>query len=64
MEYSGTIQARAFHEKVPVHLTRTFQAEVDEGFVSETEAISLATLFMQSNQLDCFQVAEKRMVSL
>jgi len=41
-------------------LTRTLQAEIDEGFFSEPEAIDLATQFMQRNQYECFHVTDKR----
>jgi predicted TIM-barrel fold metal-dependent hydrolase len=40
-------------------LTRTLQAEVDEGHLREGEAIALATRFMLENQYSCFHVAEK-----
>lgn len=35
-------------------LTKTLQAEIDEGVLSEEEAIQLATRFMHDNQYDCF----------
>ena len=41
-------------------LTRTLQAEVTEGLLSEAEAIALATRYMHENQYDCFRVAEKK----
>ena len=41
-------------------LTRTLQAEVDEGLLTEAEAIALATRFMRENQYACFHVAEKK----
>jgi hypothetical protein len=37
-------------------LTRTLQAAVDEGDVSEREAITLASRFMHLNQKDCFDL--------
>jgi hypothetical protein len=41
-------------------LTRTLHAEVQEGLMSEGEAIQLATRFMRDNQYDCFRVAAKK----
>jgi len=40
--------------------TRTMQAEVDEGLLSEKEAIALASRFMVENQYECLNVAEKK----
>lgn len=45
-------------------LTRTLQAEVDEGLLREAEAIALATRFMRENQYACFHVAEKKQTLL
>jgi hypothetical protein len=45
-------------------LTRTLQAEVDEGLVSEAEAIALASRVMRENQYACFNVAEKKQTLL
>ena len=44
--------------------TRTLQAEVDEGLLSEADAIALATRFMRENQYACFHVAEKKQTLL
>jgi predicted TIM-barrel fold metal-dependent hydrolase len=41
-------------------LTRALQAEVDEGLLSEAEAIALANRFMRENQYECLRVAEKK----
>lgn len=41
-------------------LTRTLQAEVDEGLLSEADAIALATRLLRENQYACFNVAEKK----
>lgn len=41
-------------------LTRTLQAEVDEGLLREAEAMALATRLMCENQYACFHVAEKK----
>jgi hypothetical protein len=45
-------------------LTRALQAEVDEGLLSEAEAIALASRFMFENQMECFRVAEKKQTVL
>lgn len=41
-------------------LTRALQAEVDEGFLTEPQAIALATRFMRTNQEACFDIAGTR----
>lgn len=41
-------------------LTRTLQAEVNEGLLNEEEAIALASRFMRENQYTCFNVAKKK----
>jgi hypothetical protein len=41
-------------------LTRALQAEVDEGMMSEADAIALANRFMFENQMECFRVAKKK----
>ena len=43
-------------------LTRTLEAEVNEGLLTEGEAIDLATRYMRANQYACFRVEEKRAV--
>src|SRR5690606_8404238 len=48
-----TMQARLW-------LTRTLQAEVDDGLLNESQAIELATRFMRGNQLACFNVERAR----
>lgn len=45
-----SIQARRW-------LTRTLQAEVDDGELTELQATDVATRLMRSNQLDCFDIA-------
>jgi predicted TIM-barrel fold metal-dependent hydrolase len=45
-------------------LNRALQAEVDEGLLSEKEAIALASRFMSENQYACFHVAEKKQALL
>ena len=41
-------------------LTRALQGEVDDGLLTETEAIELATRFMRGNQQTCFDIARTR----
>ena len=48
-----TMQARA-------GLNRALQAEVDDGLVTEKEAIALAARFMRENAYDCFRIEAKR----
>jgi hypothetical protein len=53
-------QSVAYATQARSWLTRALQAEIDEGLLTEREAISLATLFMRSNQETCFNLEEKR----
>ncbi len=41
-------------------LTRALQAEVDEGLMTEREAMALATRFMRTNQEECFDLEGTR----
>lgn len=41
-------------------LNRALQGEVDDGLLTETEAIELATRFMRGNQEACFDIAGTR----
>jgi predicted TIM-barrel fold metal-dependent hydrolase len=41
-------------------LTRALQAEIDTGFLTEREAIDIATRVMRENQMDCFNVERLR----
>jgi predicted TIM-barrel fold metal-dependent hydrolase len=41
-------------------LTRALEAEIDEGLMTESEAIDVATRLMRDNQYDCFRVEAKR----
>jgi uncharacterized protein len=41
-------------------LTRALQAEIDDGLLTEQEAISLAGRFMRENQYACFEVRRVR----
>jgi hypothetical protein len=50
-------QARAW-------LTRALTGEVEDGLLSEREAIALASRLMRENQLDCFDIAGRRSLLL
>jgi hypothetical protein len=41
-------------------LTRALQAEIDSGFLTEAEAIDIATRVMRENQMNCFNVERLR----
>ena len=41
-------------------LNRALQAEVDDGYLTEAEAITLATRLMRKNQEECFDIAGTR----
>lgn len=42
-------------------LTRALQAEIDDGLLSEADAIALAQRYMRDNQYDCFRIEQKRL---
>jgi predicted TIM-barrel fold metal-dependent hydrolase len=42
------------------YLTRALQAEVDEGLLTEAEAIGFAERFMRANQAECFDLERTR----
>jgi len=50
----------AYAKQARQHLTRCLQTEIDEGYLNERQAITLATRFMRDNQYACFHVAEKK----
>ncbi|MBC8077344.1 MAG: hypothetical protein H7Y32_14815, partial [Chloroflexales bacterium] len=52
--------AVAYAAQARAWLTRALQAEVDDGLLSEREAIAYATRLMRLNQLDCFDVAGRQ----
>lgn len=52
--------ALAYAHQARQWFTRALQAEVNDGFLTETAAITLAGRFMQENAYDCFRVAEKK----
>jgi hypothetical protein len=41
-------------------LTRALQAEVDDGFLTEQQAIAFATRIMRTNQEECFDLEGTR----
>jgi predicted TIM-barrel fold metal-dependent hydrolase len=52
--------AVAYAAQARAWLTRALQAEVNDGLLTEREAIVYATRLMRQNQLDCFDVAGRR----
>ncbi len=52
--------AVAYAQQTRRWLTRTLQAEVNEGLLSERAAIQLAHRLMHENQYACFRVTEKK----
>jgi predicted TIM-barrel fold metal-dependent hydrolase len=52
--------AVAYAAQARTWLTRALQAEVDQGLLSERDAIGLATRLMRDNQLACFDVGGRR----
>lgn len=52
--------ALAFSVQARLWLTRALQAEVDEGYLSEKQAIALASKFMRENQQRCFDLEGTR----
>lgn len=52
--------ALAYASQARRWLTRTLQAEINDGLLDEAEAIALAGRFMRGNQYDCFRIEQKR----
>ena len=52
--------AVAYASQARKWLTRTLQAEIDEGLLSEREAVDLASRYMRENQYACFNIDSKR----
>ncbi|MBN2445477.1 MAG: amidohydrolase family protein [Phycisphaerae bacterium] len=52
--------AVAYAEQARHWLTRALQAEIDDGVLSEREAIKLASRFMRENQYACFDIEGTR----
>lgn len=52
--------AVAYAAQARTWLTRALQAEVDDGLLTEQEAITYATRLMRENQLECFDVAGRQ----
>ena len=53
-------QSVAYATQARSWLTRALQAEIDDGLITESEAINLASLIMRRNQETCFNLEEKR----
>jgi uncharacterized protein len=56
--WPGTVLAYATQARQ--WLTRTLQAEVDQGLMSEADAMAVATRIMHDNQITCFNMADKK----
>ncbi|MEM7031282.1 MAG: amidohydrolase family protein [Chloroflexota bacterium] len=52
--------ALAYAHQTRTWLNRTLQAEIDDGYLTEAETISLAKRFMRNNQYACFNVEQKK----
>lgn len=52
--------AVAYAQQARRYLTHTLQAEIDDGFLDEREALTLAARFLHENQFTCFRIAEKK----
>ncbi|MCJ8328655.1 MAG: amidohydrolase family protein [Lentisphaeria bacterium] len=50
----------AYGQQTRNWLTRALQQEVDEGMLTETEAIHIAQRILQDNQMDCFDLVGTR----
>lgn len=59
-EFPRLNQSVAYATQARGGLTSVLQAEVNEGFLPEAEAISLAAHFMRENQAVCFTLEKKR----
>ncbi len=52
--------AVAYAKQARRWLTRALQAEIDDGYLTEAQAIKVATRLMQTNQRDCFDLEGTR----
>ena len=52
--------AVAYAKQARRGLTKALQTEVDDGFLTEAQAIQVASRLMQGNQADCFDLAGTR----
>jgi predicted TIM-barrel fold metal-dependent hydrolase len=52
--------AVAYARQARRYLTHTLQAEIEDGFLDEREALALAARFLYENQFACFRLAEKK----
>jgi hypothetical protein len=53
MAYAYSVQMRRW-------LNHALQREVDEGLLSERDAIGVATRLMRQNQFECFDITGRR----
>ena len=56
--WPGAVVAYAAHARR--WLNWTLQAEIDDGLMTEAEAIQVATRLMSAQQYACFKVADKK----
>lgn len=54
----------AYAAQARTWLSRALEAEVNDGLLNEREAVAHATRLMRANQLDCFDVAGRRVALL
>ena len=54
--------ALAYAKQARTWFTRTMQAEISEGLLTEGQAIDLSRRYMLDNQYECFRVEEKKEV--
>ena len=54
--------ALAYAKQARAWFTRTMQAEISEGLLTEGQAIDLSRRYMLDNQYECFRVEEKKEV--
>ena len=52
--------ALAYAKQARAWFTRTMQAEISAGLLSEDQAIDLSRRYMLDNQYECFRVDEKK----
>ena len=55
--------ALAYASQARTWFTRAMQAEIDDGLLTELQAIDLAQRFMRDNQFDCFRVEAKKAIA-
>ena len=52
--------AVAYAQQARRYLTHTLQAEIEDGFLNDRQALALAARFLSENQFACFRLAEKK----